>query len=224
MPRDKKVLDLPAAPRPSEVKQAKVQLQKDFAIGLDELLSSFGIPVRGRSPLLANLTHRRRQATHRWLRPVARGGLPDLLSFKLLTEAFQADANFLLGLANRSFKGRRGIIPEALDEFTHELIAQTPKAQFMRLSGHEMEPTIKDGALLIIDPTIETVQGNGIYLLDYKGRRLVRTVEERLGEGYALKCENPRYDDVLVQATAEGAFKTLRVLGRVKGWMQVMWD
>ena len=56
--------------------------------------------------------------------------------------------------------------------------------------------------------------GNGIYAVEYEGRRLIRRIEQRLGDRIVLKCDNPAYRDCELSAafTRDGR---LRILGKV---------
>ena len=46
----------------------------------------------------------------------------------------------------------------------------------------------------------EHVSGNGIYVIEWQDRRVVfRKVENRIGKGVVLSCENPQYAQCVVK-------------------------
>ena len=82
-----------------------------------------------------------------------------------------------------------------------------------------MVPLIHDGAPFFFDGTVHEVEVNGIYVLDYQGKRLVRHIEIVVGEGLLLRCENQRYNPTLVKISK--AMLTLKILGRVKAAINI---
>src|ERR1700686_2677079 len=70
---------------------------------LGEVLALSNRPEqRGRIAIVAKITHRARQGVSRWFKQDrGSGALPDSLSIFLFAQAFQADANYLLGLTDR---------------------------------------------------------------------------------------------------------------------------
>lgn len=94
---------------------------------------------------------------------------------------------------------RRGINPLA----AHVLTAR----------GDSMEPTIRDGDILLVDTSIDRVVDNAIYVVAYDGRTLVKRVQMRLDGSVVLKSDNKDlFDDEAVPA---GEVAGLNVAGRV---------
>jgi SOS-response transcriptional repressor LexA len=84
----------------------------------------------------------------------------------------------------------------------------------MVMRGDDMAPKINDGDLLFIDRRQTVIAGNGIYLIDYMGRTMVRIVEDRLSEGMVLRCANERYADLRI-SPASIASSEFRIAGKV---------
>lgn len=81
------------------------------------------------------------------------------------------------------------------------------------MNGDDMDPRIKDGDVIFVDRRVTRVAGNGIYLVKYMGRTMVRNLEDRLSEGLALRCANESYADVIVPRGS--ATSGLTILGKV---------
>ncbi|WP_336800620.1 XRE family transcriptional regulator [Kaistia sp. MMO-174] len=81
-------------------------------------------------------------------------------------------------------------------------IGLNPKfAQALTAVGDSMEPTIRDGDLLLIDRSIDRVVDNGIYVAVVGGMVVVKRVQTRLDGSVVLKSDNrDRYDDEVVPA------------------------
>lgn len=86
-----------------------------------------------------------------------------------------------------------------------------------------MEPRIRKGARLVIDPTAREMTSNGIYALDYNGQLIVRTVEHRIGVGIVLACDNLRYQATVFKDAAAAKKSGVQVIGEVRGWHQTTW-
>jgi len=68
--------------------------------------------------------------------------------------------------------------------------------------------------VLFVDRRVNTVAGNGTYLVEYMGRTVVRNIEDRLSEGLVLRCANERYADVIVSQSPVVSSE-LKIAGRV---------
>jgi len=79
--------------------------------------------------------------------------------------------------------------------------------------GDSMEPTIRDGDLLLVDTSIDRVSDNGIYIVVLAGLVFVKRLHVRRDGSLVLKSDNPSYPDEDVPAadTAD-----LHVAGRVR--------
>ena len=78
--------------------------------------------------------------------------------------------------------------------------------------GESMEPTIRDGDLLLVDTTEQSVGAYGIYVLELNGERLVKRVQKKVDGTLLLISDNPAYEpDHVPPDVAE----TVTVVGRV---------
>ncbi len=91
------------------------------------------------------------------------------------------------------------------------------------MPGDEMEPRIRKGASLLVDPGVQDMTSNGIYALEYKGQRMVRIVEHRIGDGLVLACENVRYQPTIFKDLGAAKKAGVTVIGEIKGWHQTTW-
>lgn len=175
---------------------------------------------------LSEITGRALQTVARWIDP-DKPGMPDLRSLALLSIQFGVDANWLLGLSAHRSPFRSDLLPSPLAK---QLLAKpTPPADWLgplleqsaphieqsiaTMRGHDMAPAILDGSPFFFDASIKCVDSNGIYYLQYRGKKMIRYVEIRIGEGFLIRCENPQYEPTTVADLA--ATPELRVLGRV---------
>ena len=214
----------------------KFPLQPGFGDRLRQLLDEARLPRQSQVSFLCRETGRSKQTVHRWLSASAPGN-PDLESLALICLLFQIDANWLLGLTQErlpmvevvstSLSAREPDLNSYLahqafsDDVVRQVALAGPEIVHLRMVGDDMEPRIKDGAMLSVDSASRTIDGNGIYVLNYQGRRIVRIVEQRVGEGVALLCENRSYREVVVPQATELAELGLAVVGRVVNWLQV---
>ncbi len=60
-------------------------------------------------------------------------------------------------------------------------------------AGESMQPTIRDGDLLLVDTTDQAVQGFGVYVVEVAGERLVKRVQRKVDGGLVLISDNPAY-------------------------------
>jgi len=202
---------------------------------MGEFLDLSSVPERGRIAIVAKITHRARQGVSRWFKQDGgSGALPDALSLYLFAQAFQADANYLLGFTDRrrvlsapspasGQQAGRGVPQSGRDQLmdlAQEIGERFPASASITMVGDEMEPSIKRGTKVWLDDRCTTIQGNGMYALEIDERAIVRIVEDRPGEGVTLSCENKRYrDQVIPQADLPRS--GIKVLGKVVGWFQV---
>ncbi len=64
-----------------------------------------------------------------------------------------------------------------------------------------MEPTIRDGDLLLIDRSIDRIVDNGIYVVVVAGMVVVKRLQTRVDGSVVLRSDNrERYDDELIAA------------------------
>ena len=94
-------------------------------------------------------------------------------------------------------------------------IGLNPKyAQVLPAVGDSMEPTIRDGDLLLIDRSIDTIIDNGIYVLVFGGLVLVKRVQIKRDGSVVLKSDNSSlFDD---EAVPQHELHELVIEGRVR--------
>lgn len=192
-----------------------------------------GIHPGQREHFLSQITGRALQTVARWI-DQEKPGLPDLKSLAIVCLQFDMDANWILGLtSNRLPFPKQQLSPRVQEQvYGHEepsfdwignILGQTASFsgpnQVAVMKGDDMAPLIHDGAPFFFDATVNEVEVNGIYVLDYQGRRLVRHIEIIVGEGLLLRCENQRYNSTLVKLSK--AMLTLTILGRVKAAINI---
>jgi len=193
-----------------------------------------GIPEHGRLAYLCMMTGRAAQTVRRWINK-KKPGLPDLLSFAVLCIRFDTDANWFLGLSDMKYKlprasgGQQSLDPEGgeqqdlawLDYIARQVAEKGAGYEVFYMPGDEMEPRIQQGAPILVRTSIDEIDGNGIYVLKYKGRTTVRVVENRIGEGLVLSCENKKYKDTVLKDLAHSKRLGLKVIGKAEFWVQL---
>lgn len=77
----------------------------------------------------------------------------------------------------------------------------SPKhARVLTTKGDSMEPTIRDGDVLLIDTSIDRVRDNTIYIVVYGGLVLVKRVHGKFDGSLMLMSDNERYPPEIVAA------------------------
>jgi len=204
----------------------RAELQATFRDRLLEVLARTNMPTRGRAPLLAQLTHRAKQGTSRWLGTGRHGSLPDVIALRQIALAFNVDPAYLLGLTTTprdiAQNAVRGIDPQPLQDWLATLDRRAGASAGTLLTlhwrGEEMEPTIERNSLVIVEAG-ETVTGAGLYALSAGGEPMIRRVETTLAGGVVLRCDNPRYGGQSFQRASDVKRARLRILGRVAFWV-----
>lgn len=78
--------------------------------------------------------------------------------------------------------------------------------------GESMQPTVKDGDLLLVDTTDRRFREFGVYILEYAGQRLVKRVQRKLDDGLLLISDNTAYE---AERIPPERAREVKVLGRV---------
>lgn len=209
---------------PEVAAQEPLDLIPGFRDRLLMELEAAGVPPRRRIGELCRITGRASPTVRRWVDP-EQPGLPDLESFARLCQSLKVDLNYILGLT-----GVRMPLPETqLQGEADERWLLAVKAaasrsldgsEPMTMRGDDMAPRINDGDVLFVDRGVTHMAGNGTYVVEYLGRTMVRIIEDRLSEGFVLRCANERYADVVV-AQAAIASSELRIAGKVVGRLSI---
>lgn len=208
----------------------ELDLAPGFRDRLIEKMDRARVPKEARLAHLSAMTGRVHQTSRRWIDPI-KPGLPDLESFALLCIGFHSDANWFLGLANTRYamvcEGARAEDRESATDssaaaawiaaIVRDLADEVAGCEPMRMSGDDMDPIIHDGDMMFVDYGTQNVAGNGIYVVEYDGRVMVRAVESRIGEGLVLGCENRKYKECVVKDAAAAKRMGLKVMGKVRG-------
>ncbi|BBP03006.1 hypothetical protein TPL01_22100 [Sulfuriferula plumbiphila] len=208
----------------------ELDLAPGFRDRLIEKMDKARVPKEARLAHLSAMTGRVHQTSRRWIDPI-KPGLPDLESFALLCIGFHSDANWFLGLANTRYamvrEGARAEDRESATDssaaaawiaaIVRDLAYEVAGCEPMRMSGDDMDPIIHDGDMMFVDYGTQNVAGNGIYVVEYDGRVMVRTVESRIGEGLVLGCENRKYKECVVKDAVAAKRMGLKVMGKVRG-------
>lgn len=207
-----------------EAAQEPLDLIPGFRDRLLMELEAAGVPPRRRIAELCRITGRASPTVRRWVDP-EQPGLPDLESFARLCQSLKVDLNYILGVT-----GVRMPLPEpqrAGEADERWLLAVKAAAsrsldgsEPMMMQGDDMAPRINDGNVLFVDRRVTHMAGNGTYVVEYMGRTMVRIIEDRLSEGFVLRCANDRYADVVAPQAAI-ASSELKIAGKVVGRLSV---
>lgn len=203
--------------------ERELDLTPGFRDRLIASLDRVGVAPRGRVTYIAALTSRAAQTVSRWFDP-KRPGLPDLASCVRLCEGLRCSSDWMLGVPTRLAPEVAVSTAEAawVQEVLVALRGDWADCDVQRMSGDEMAPMICDGGLLFVDRSANALAGNGIYALEFDGRRMVRRVETRPGVGLVIRCENPGYAECIVKDAAAAKRAGLRVVGKVRGAIGVV--
>jgi hypothetical protein len=208
------------------------QFREVLRARLNEVLDASNVPERGRGSFVALVTHRSKQATALWLNPKS-GGLPDVIALRQIALAFNLDPAYLLGISKVPRRqGQSGNVDDVtaqaraewLDGIDEELKRRSEKLLSFVMDSDEMEPTIGRGALVFVNPESASASSSGLHAIESAGRITVRMVEARLGGGLVIRCDNPHYSEQLAVAKeAELKRHSVRIVGRVEGWLDAHW-
>jgi phage repressor protein C with HTH and peptisase S24 domain len=99
------------------------------------------------------------------------------------------------------------------ESFLKQTLRRSPQnLALLTASGDSMDPTIRDGDLLLVDTSARRIEGSFIYVLAINGGLLVKRIHLRRDGSVLLKSDNPKYDAEEVPAVET---PTLEVLGQV---------
>ena len=86
------------------------------------------------------------------------------------------------------------------------------RARVMTAKGDSMEPTIRDGDVLLVDTSIDRVRDNALYIIVFEGLVFVKRIHMKLDGSILLISDNQLYPPESVTADAA---PRLHVAGRV---------
>lgn len=86
------------------------------------------------------------------------------------------------------------------------------KARVMTAKGDSMEPTIRDGDVLLVDTSIDRVRDNALYIIVFEGLVFVKRIHVKMNGSILLLSDNERYPP---EEITQDAAPRLHVAGRV---------
>jgi phage repressor protein C with HTH and peptisase S24 domain len=99
------------------------------------------------------------------------------------------------------------------ESFLKQTLRRSPQnLALLTASGDSMDPTIRDGDLLLVDTSARDIQSSRVYVLEVNGALLVKRIQVRLDGSLIVKSDNAAYEAEAVRAEDAG---TLRILGQV---------
>lgn len=220
----KKLVPEVSSPR-ALIKQSEARqsaLKTEFRERLIVRLEQAEVPASKRMMYVAELTGRAVQTVSRWF-DVDEPGLPDLESYMRLCNGLHCNADWMLGRSATPnpvpelHGGAGDETAQWMVELLAELRGDFHDCEPMRMAGDEMAPKIRDGDHMFVRRATEKLQGNGIYVMEWNDRWVVRKVTHCIGKGVVLSCENPQYAQCVVKDAATARRMGLRIVGKVQG-------
>jgi hypothetical protein len=196
-------------------------LSPGFRDRLIERLVATGLPADRRVSFVADLTGRATQTVRRWFAGSS-PGLPDLRSFTRLCQELDISADEVMGLnsATTAHGGTNGgpllEVARCVHSMACALGRQGRLGEPVMVPGDEMAPRLREGDLAFVDHE-SGFTGNGLYAFECQGKVIIRRVEQQLGRGWLLKCDNKAYADSEHGGVAAVRVRGLRLLGKVRG-------
>jgi transcriptional regulator with XRE-family HTH domain len=97
--------------------------------------------------------------------------------------------------------------------------------KMLQIGNDDMAPFINRGDVVLYDPRVKRIQGNGVFVLQIGDRFVVRRVQRGLSQGIRLICDNPLFGDELldesVTAELDHGVGRVVVVGHVIGRLLV---
>lgn len=140
---------------------------------------------------------------------VGKGAGPGFVGLPML----EISASAGLGLAAMPEQIGGGSVIAFREEFLRAIGVNPRRAEVLRAQGDSMEPTIRDGDLLVVDRAIDRLIDNGIYVLVYAGMVLLKRVQALRDGSVVLKSDNPQYAP---EPVPPSEVHELRIEGRVR--------
>lgn len=87
----------------------------------------------------------------------------------------------------------------------------------IEVEGQSMEPIIKDGSYIVIDPKDIEIQNDKIYVVNYDGQVYIKKViVNKEIKAIILKSVNPKYEDKYI---TENMLEHFKIIGRAVGFI-----
>ncbi len=97
--------------------------------------------------------------------------------------------------------------------YLRQTLRRNPKnLALLTASGDSMDPTIRDGDLLLVDTSARRIEGSRIYVLAIGGALMVKRIQLRLDGSVVVKSDNAVYEPEVLAADQTS---TLNILGQV---------
>lgn len=151
--------------------------------------------------------------------------LPDI-QFKgdvLQVGALFADGFIMVPFCSADVQSKEGLTEDGVsdeiafgnDWISSQLRCSPANLALLTTIGDSMEPTFRAGDQLLIDRSINKVRDEAIYALQANGIILIKRVRWRPDGGYTLVCDNPGYENIIIDPDDTNK---MTVLGRVVWW------
>lgn len=85
-------------------------------------------------------------------------------------------------------------------------------AIYVRMPDNSMEPTIREGGMVVIDASTDKLRGDGVYCLMSNGTMAVKRLQADFGGGLWVRGDNPAYKE---QHVAQNKIEHLNIVGKV---------
>ena len=67
--------------------------------------------------------------------------------------------------------------------------------KMLQVTNDDMAPYVSRGDIVIYDPRVNSILSNGVYVLQIDDRFLVRRIQKGIRHSVRLICDNPLFDD-----------------------------
>lgn len=174
------------------------------------------IPTSGRPDSEGDLLSSDPEAVRPLVLSVVRQGRDDgqEVKFQVIPKRIRPAA---AGVGTRASAEHDGLDPIGDMAFTFDWLRRTVGRAVGMLSsvevrGDSMEPTLIDGDTILVDEGINRVDDDGIYVLEIRGRRVVKRVQHFVDGTMALISDNPAYQR---ETVTRSMARDVLVLGRM---------
>lgn len=140
-------------------------------------------------------------------------GLPSSDNGFVLVPKFEVQASAGGGADNSGLDRGPSQMIAFREEWLRSIGVNPAHAQALMARGDSMEPTIRDGDLLLVDRFIHRVIDEGIYVVTVAGLVVVKRLQMRRDGTLVLMSDNRRYTDEVVPP---GELDTIVIEGRVR--------